>query len=741
MKYITIIAFLLGNLISNTANAQNRLSTAVKKQLAVKQAKNYRLFTLSATRNPEIDREIRDVVYLDLDRSMLTQLMQGKDELITLYLPAHGGKEIPLQLMQYDFRSNDYRSVVHNRNGYETTGKINGLFYRGAITGAQSMAACSFYEDEMSAVFSDQEQGNYNLVPNPSDPGADGTHYLLFRENDILSERGKLCSMTEEATTLAPKGSTGADGVSRPYETVCNTVRVSAFADSILHRRAGGTIANTNKYLHSLFNTASALYANDNLFLSLSETIISTVDEDYDYSSSETVLDRFGNLVQSYTYNGNAAIFLTGSTSRLGGLAWLDALCAAPTPSGATFSGPYSMANTNMILSIPKLPLYSWDVQVVSHELGHTIGSPHTHNCSWPGGPIDNCVDPEGTCASTGTRPTRGGTIMSYCHQAPGIGINFANGFGPLPTALLKDKISTAACLLSGRPDSTLKAADIMITANAECNDGVWSHYFFDNNTSDLSDDILLLSIQKGSLDIGSISNPDFLVRMATNKYYGKDTAPDIGYPYATAKKWYETNRRWTIQLPAGKQPKTPVRLRYPFLEQDVRDIRGALALPGVKNEDLTFLKYATETPVKNISIATSADMRTITNSKTTASATTWNLGVSGGYNYVEVIADSGIYGGTLGYNKAGSGISEQAYNQKMIIRPNPATQRIMIEVPMPYTGEQQVLIFDQLGRLAVQSILSQPDMDISGLSPGVYTLKWISKEQGFSATGIFVKQ
>jgi hypothetical protein len=91
------------------------------------------------------------------------------------------------------------------------------------------------------------------------------------------------------------------------------------------------------------------------------------------------------------------------------------------------------------------VPTYSWTINVVAHELGHNLGSPHTHSCTWSGGPIDNCAAPEGTC-SPGPAPVNGGTIMSYCH-ATSAGINFNNGFGPLPGNLIRSRVLNASCI------------------------------------------------------------------------------------------------------------------------------------------------------------------------------------------------------------------------------------------------------------------------------------------------------
>ena len=85
---------------------------------------------------------------------------------------------------------------------------------------------------------------------------------------------------------------------------------------------------------------------------------------------------------------------------------------------------------------------------VVTHEMGHLIGSRHTHACVWNGNntAIDGCEgQTEGSCSLPGY-PSGGGTIMSYCHLQS-VGINFNNGFGTQPGNVIRNTVANANCL------------------------------------------------------------------------------------------------------------------------------------------------------------------------------------------------------------------------------------------------------------------------------------------------------
>ena len=111
-----------------------------------------------------------------------------------------------------------------------------------------------------------------------------------------------------------------------------------------------------------------------------------------------------------------------------GGVAYLDVLCSN--------NSGYALSSVNGSFPFPVEHTSSsnWDLVVLSHELGHNFGSPHTFNYS----PPIECVD--------GTGPDSG-TIMSYCHQNPGGISNVGIRFHHRVQQLIRNDVSNAGCM------------------------------------------------------------------------------------------------------------------------------------------------------------------------------------------------------------------------------------------------------------------------------------------------------
>ena len=146
------------------------------------------------------------------------------------------------------------------------------------------------------------------------------------------------------------------------------------------------------------------------------------------------------------------------SSRSFSGIAWLDQYCDYGFSWSGRTPGSYSYNAIGSSWSASSIALY------IGHELGHNMGSPHTH-CYSP--PVDECYNGEGGCFSgTASCPTSGrGSIMSYCHLRGGCS-NTAE-FHPTVQALIENRLAeelAAGCIL---PHSEPLGAEIETTPAA----------------------------------------------------------------------------------------------------------------------------------------------------------------------------------------------------------------------------------------------------------------------------------
>jgi len=67
----------------------------------------------------------------------------------------------------------------------------------------------------------------------------------------------------------------------------------------------------------------------------------------------------------------------------------------------------------------------------------------------------------------------------------------------------------------------------------------------------------------------------------------------------------------------------------------------------------------------------------------------------------------------------------KQVHFSPLNIYPNPASERIFLQVPLGFEGEEiPIYIFDTSGRQLHQSVLRSNELDVSGLAPGLYYIR-----------------
>ncbi len=230
---------------------------------------------------------------------------------------------------------------------------------------------------------------------------------------------------------------------STDYETV-----VAVDTDNEWMAGKGNNTTTAMNYIAGLFVGMNVFYERDiALRLLIGDVFLRTSNDPYPSESNIiNYLTDFGEYwrVNNSAVNRDFAIMLSGQSipaNSYSGIAWLNQYCETGflINGGAETAGSYNVNRIGSNLSV------GFTSQFVAHELGHNLGSPHTH-CYSP--EVDTCFNGEAGCysGSTVSCPTGGkGTIMSYCHfntasGGPNCGLNDEE-FHPTVIGLMESQV------------------------------------------------------------------------------------------------------------------------------------------------------------------------------------------------------------------------------------------------------------------------------------------------------------
>lgn len=461
---IILISFFIGTESSEindiTFNSPKKKSSEIKKVNDVirdkKLTENFTGvsifdFTENTDENDNTSSFVNKASILKLKKDRLKNLISGKMENIEFSIPVSDNNYVRLELTQSQPVSDDFRLFEKSAAGDRDVPYIQGLHYNGIIKGNdRSLASLSLFENSVIAVISD-ENGNYVLGNITTDDKSVSDNYIFYNDADMNIESKFKCGVDgfEEKFIRPIKANENTVSSYQTDDPDRLDVKVYFEADFKMYQDNGSNSTNVGNFITAMFNNVKTIYQNEQIPFVVSAVGVWTGSDPYSgLNDSYDVLLRFGSRTQD-NFEGNIAHLLSTRNAGLGGIAWIRVLCA--DYSAQDSAGRFAFSNIDN--NYQNYPTFSWTVQVITHEMGHSTGSRHTHSCVWPvnGGlnrAIDSCYNAEGNCF-TQTR-ARVGTIMSYCHlytAAQGGGISLASGFGQLPGDTIRLRYAQAGCL------------------------------------------------------------------------------------------------------------------------------------------------------------------------------------------------------------------------------------------------------------------------------------------------------
>ncbi len=417
-------------------NAQREVSKKITE--LVDQNVNFKPYSVlnvsSDINTTESQKTVSIATYSKIDLQSISAILRDKEEFIQLAIP-YQNEIIEVQL----YKVNLFAEGFHVDTDKSTSIPYEkGAHYRGIVKGDyNSIVSFNFFNNELNGIISNERLSN--LVVAKLDKKDNISDYIIYADKDLKIVNDYKCNVKE---TPYIANETSKNSTATPNSTKCVTMYFEV--DNDLYGNNNNNTTTTTNWMNSVFNNIQTLYANDGITISIKSMFIWTTQDPYDGigSSSSDYLFKFNEVRP--VFDGDVGQLVGIDQGGLGGVAiGTNGICTQD-----------NFSYSDVDFSFNTVPTFSWTIQVMSHEFGHLLGSPHTHGCYWNGNStaIDGCGQQagysEGDCPN-GPIPSNSvkGTIMSYCHLINNVGINLANGFGPQPKARILASVNGGTCL------------------------------------------------------------------------------------------------------------------------------------------------------------------------------------------------------------------------------------------------------------------------------------------------------
>lgn len=368
----------------------------------------------------------------NIEKEKIISIIKKSDKFISIDIMFPETESKIILLKKRQLLDDEFKLVIQNFDGEnKSTSKSDYLAYSGLEKNnlEHSLVSIIFYNNEIyGSIFTDEKE--YSLSKIDSSDNI----YNLVEVKIVENQPQFVCGVNDYENVNLKNAVTQ----EMQQTTIPKCVKLHFEITKTLKDQFGGINQTILQFLNQ-YNLVQTKFFNDGIIVRLTYLKIWNTDDPF-FQTWNGTPDSPGSYqdlgMSSFTtlggnINGNIGILLGTFSGGVAGLGTLGTpLCANQAYSTITIYPNISSANTIM------------------HEIGHNLGSHHTHWCGWVGGAIDNCAQTEGGCLP-GPTPINGGTIMSYC----GSFNTLDNGFGLQPKNVILNTITNSNCITSCNSD------------------------------------------------------------------------------------------------------------------------------------------------------------------------------------------------------------------------------------------------------------------------------------------------
>ncbi|MFK7784821.1 MAG: M12 family metallo-peptidase [Crocinitomicaceae bacterium] len=414
-----------------------------------------------------VSKDVRDAQLFNYDKSIADQIITEHYQALTFDITIENHLKT-IEVVAVNETFNNY--TLSTSSGIIPELDSRGVHYRGIVIGEEnsSIVAISIFKDELIGLISIQNKGNFNLGKLSSH-----NYHVLYNDSNLEQVMPFSC-LSDELKSHDTSSSINFQAKNNSPDDFC--INVYLELDYGIYQNRGNSITNSEIFATGLFNQTAAIYQNEIVSLQISEIFVWDIPDSYNIDTTLVALEQFRD--DRPNFNGDLAHLIQYKSGGGGGIAYVDQLCGI---------APYGVNVLDTDYSI--LPTYSREVSVLTHEIGHNLGSRHTHACAWNGN--NTTIDDYGNVFPSGSPiPDADGelcvdlnnpklnivpTLMSYYDVYHATSYSLSNGLGTQPGDLIRSEILSATCISLCNPfDCATTISSFPYSESFESSFGDW---------------------------------------------------------------------------------------------------------------------------------------------------------------------------------------------------------------------------------------------------------------------------